>query len=425
MSSLRGIAVLCALIMLGPRCALARAEEGQPPSFPRLMGMNIGAKNYQDPGYQKDLSRMDVVILGFYRGWQPAGYAPTATDAIRKVVKALKAQNPRILVGNYTILGEAYDDPQDAASLDLRDKLNASGWWLLDGARKKVQWTSAYSAWDVNFTAWTRPDSRGRRWPEWLAERNYAIFFRDVPEFDVVFLDGVTSPPRVIADWNLDGVDDDPRNPVVLAARYAGHLSEWNRLRQLLPKALLIGNTDNDLANPEWRNQLDGAFLEGQMGFTWSLESRAGWRAMMDRYRAVLRNTRPPGIVGFNVSGRVTDYRFFRYAYASCLMDDGYFSFTDKASAYSNVPWFDEYEHGLGDALSAPPVSPWKQGVWRRDFRKGVVLVNPTGSAKTVRLEPGLARLAGAQDPGINNGATVGELTLAPKDGIVLRRLKP
>ena len=168
MSLLPGMAVLCALIIPGPGCTLARAEEGQPVSFPRLMGMNIGAKNYEDPGYQRDLSRLDVVILGFYRGWQPAGYAPTATDAIRKAVKALKAQNPKILVGNYTILGEAYDDPQDAASVDLRDKLNASGWWLLNGARKKVQWTSAYSAWDVNFTAWTRPDSRGRRWPEWL-----------------------------------------------------------------------------------------------------------------------------------------------------------------------------------------------------------------------------------------------------------------
>jgi hypothetical protein len=105
-------------------------------------------------------------------------------------------------------------------------------------------------------------------------------------------------------------------------------------------------------------------------------------------------------------------------------MDDGYFSFTDKTGAYSSVPWFDEYDNKLGDALSAPPVSPWTQGVWRRDFRKGVVLVNPTGSAKTVRLEPGLGRLAGAQDPGTNNGAIVEELTLAPKDGIVLRRLE-
>jgi hypothetical protein len=390
---------------------------------PRLMGMNIGAKNYEDAQYQKDLARMDIVILGFYRGWQPAGYAPTSTLAMRKVVKALKAQNPKILVGNYTVLSEAYDDPKDTASLDLRDKLYASKWWLLNAAGRKVQWTSEFSAWDTNFTEWTRPDSKGRRWPQWLAERNYAVFFRDIPEFDIVFLDNVMSPIRVTADWNLDGVNDDRGSPAVLAAHYAGHVSEWRRLRELLPKALLIGNTDNDLANSEWQGQLDGGFLEAQMGLSWSLETRLGWRRMMDRYSAVLRNTRPPKIVGFNAFGTLTDYRFFRYAYASCLLDDGYFTFTDKARVYSSVPWFDEYDHKLGHALSAPPTGPWNQDVWRRDFQNGVALVNPTDSARTVELEPGLGRLAGKQDPATNDGSAVREATLAPKDGIVLRRL--
>lgn len=414
--------LLCALAAIGS-ATLAEGPVKENAEFPRLMGMNIGAKNYQDPEYQNDLARLDVVILGFYRGWQPAGYAPTSTLAIRKVVQALKAQNPRILVGQYTILGEAYDDPKDAASLDLRDKINANNWWLRNASGEKVQWTGAFSSWDVNFTAWTRPDPQGQRWPEWLAERNYAVFFRNVPEFDMVFLDGVMSPARVTADWNLDGVDEDRSSPEILAARYAGHASEWKRLRELLPKALLIGNTDNDLGNPQWRNQLDGAFLEAQMGLKWSLEARAGWQAMMDRYRKVLHNTRPPGIVGFNVFGRPTDYRFFRYAYASCLLDDGYFSFTDTAKEYSSVPWFDEYDYKLGKALGGPPRAAWKDGVWRRDFQAGVVLVNPTSSVKTIELEPGLRRLAGRQDPAVNDGAVASKVTLASKDGIMLRRV--
>ena len=96
------------------------------------MGMNIGAKNYQDADYQKDLARMDVVLLGFYRGWQPDGYASSATLAMRKVVKAIKARNPKILVGQYTMLNVAFDDPDDAADRDKRDKLYASNWWLLN-----------------------------------------------------------------------------------------------------------------------------------------------------------------------------------------------------------------------------------------------------------------------------------------------------
>src|SRR5256884_33038 len=294
---------------------------------------------------------MDVVILGFYRGWRPDGYAPTATLAMRKVVKAIKALNPKILIGQYTILSVAYDDPNNAADQDKRDKVYASKWWLLNTAGRKVQWMPQYRTWEVNLTTWSQADASGRRRPQWLAEREHSVFCRDIPEFDFVYLDDV-GPPHVTADWNLDGKNDDRRDPGILSAHYAGHLAEWNRLRELAPRLLLVGNTDNDLANPQWRGQLDGGFLEAQMGWGWSLETRAGWGKMMERYSAVLKNTRPPKIVGFNIQGSPTDYRFFRYGYTSCLLDDGYFSFTDKSREYSSVPWVDEYDHKLGYARS-------------------------------------------------------------------------
>ena len=149
-------------------------------SFPRLMGMNIGAKNYQDPVYQQELARLDVVILGFHRGWQPAGYAASATAAIRKAVRAIKARNPKILVGQYTILNETYGDPADSATQDLRDKLDASGWWLRNAAGRKVQWTAEYAAWEVNFTSGAKPDAEGRRWPGWLARMGDARLIRSM-----------------------------------------------------------------------------------------------------------------------------------------------------------------------------------------------------------------------------------------------------
>lgn len=385
-------------------CALLAPGAAPAQEFPRLMGMNIGAKNYDDPGYQAGLARLDVVILGFYRGWNPHGHAASSAAAMRAVVQALKSRNPRLRVGQYTVLNEAYDDPRDAATRDLLDKLDAEGWWLRDAAGRKVQWTSQYSTWETNFTPWAKPDALGRRWPEWLAERNAATFFAPVPALDIVYLDNVMNPPRVRGDRDGDGANDDPRDPKVLAAHFAGHLAYWRRLRELLPGKLLVGNVDGDLANPQWRGQLDGAFLEGLMGERWSIEAWGGWEAMMRRYRAALANTRAPHLVGFNVHGDPQDLRFFRYAYASCLLDDGYFSFTDKARGYSSVPWFAEYELRLGKATSPPPRAPWRDGVWRRDFERGVALVNPAGWAKTVELEPGR------------------RLSLAAKDGIVLAR---
>jgi hypothetical protein len=104
------------------------------------------------------------------------------------------------------------------------------------------------------------------------------------------------------------------------------------------------------------------------------------------------------------------------------LLDDGYFSFSDKALGYSSVPWFDEYNFKLGHAVSGPPAAAWSKGVWRRDFQNGVALVNPATVSRTVTVESGLRRLAGAQDPAVNDGAVVSQVTLKPKDGIVLRR---
>jgi len=417
-----GSLLVGALLTVDCGSRAATAEGGTIAAFPRLMGMNIGAKNYEDLAYQQGLSRLDVVILGFYKGWKPPGYAPDPTLAMRKAVQAIKAQHPAMLVGQYTVLNEAYDDPGDFASRDLRDKLYESRWWLLNASGQKVQWTSQYSTWEINFTNWATPDAQGRRWPQWLAERNYTEFFRDIPEFDIVYLDNVMVRPRVKGDWDLDGVNDDAGAAKIVSAHHAGHAAHWKRLRELLPKALLIGNTDGDLADAQWRGQLDGAFLEGMMGEGWSIETWGGWNQMMARYRAVLDNTRPPKIVGFNVSGKSGDYRFFRYAYTSCLLDDGYFSFTDKSRGYSSVPWFDEYDYKLGPAISKPPTAAWSESVWRRDFQNGVVLVNPTTAARIVTVESGLRRLAGNQDTAVNNGSAVSRVTLQPKDGIVLRK---
>ena len=146
---------------------------------------------------------------------------------------------------------------------------------------------------------------------------------------------------------------------------------------------------------------------------------------MMDRYRKTIGALKDPssGLVGFNVWGNTSDYRFFRYAYASCLMSNGYFSFTDAAAGYSSVPWFDEYGCKLGTAGNEPPVGPWQKGVWRRDFQYGIVLVNPATSAVTVTVEAGFKRLKGTQDPAVNDGAPVANVISVPaKDGIILRR---
>jgi hypothetical protein len=384
-------------------------------TFPRLMGMNIGEKHYHMPYYQQDLAKLDILILGFYKGWEPRkGYTHAAA------VRDIQARNPRLLIGQYTVLNEARDVPNDNAMAEVVAKLGWNGWWLRDANGERVQWSRQYSAWETNFTQWAKPDANGERYPQWSMRRNYEAFFRDVPEMRIWYTDNVMHRPRVRADWDGDGMDDDPDDPRILAAWRQGYQAWWASIRVHHPDIWIVGNADSDLSEPEFAGQLDGAFLEGLMGKTWSLERRRGWAGMMQRYRDVGKHLRGPRIVGFNVWGNPNDYRFFRYAFASCLMGDGYFSFTDEKRGYSSVPWFDEYDVKLGKATSPTPSRPLRNGVWRRDFEHGVVLVNPGLLPQTVVLEPGLRHFAGKQAPERNNGLSVSPLSLPGKDGVVL-----
>lgn len=403
------LTALCLYLASGK--GLAAKEE-----FPRLLGMNIGEKHYQDPAYQRQLSRLDIVVLGFYRGW---GGNP---GAMRAVVRELKRQNPYIQVGQYGVLNELRDVATDEALADNRWKVGRAGWWLLNQSGERVQWTKQYAAWEVNFTAYAPADADGKRYPQWLAERDFRVYHQPVPEFDFWYADNIMRRPRVRADWDGDGAGDDPASPRILKAWREGYAAWWSRIRELTPGKWVMGNTDGDLSEPEFRHQLEGAFLEGLMGKSWSIATRHGWAALVAHYRAVKANLREPRIVGFNVWGDPKDYRFFRYAFATCLLDDGYFSFTDAARGYSSVPWFDEYDVKLGRAIEPPPTRPWRNGVWRRDFERGIVLVNPAPTQREVMLEPGLRRIRGQQDPAWNDGQPVQSLILPGRDGIILVR---
>jgi len=61
-------------------------------------------------------------------------------------------------------------------------------------------------------------------------------------------------------------------------------------------------------------------------------------------------------------------------------------------------------------------------GVFRRDFDKGIALVNPTLAPMTMDLESGLFRIDGVIDPVTNDGSLATRVTLPAQDGLVLLR---
>lgn len=388
--------------------------------YPRLIGMNIARDWYDRPEYLSDLAKLDIVIISFPSGWNPMN----VQNPEQYIVRAIKKRNPSILVGLYTVLSEAQDHMEKFTfEQDKSVKLSAEKWWLRDADGRRVQWTAEFDAWEIDITEWARPDANGMRYPEWLAKRDFARYFGPTPEFDIWYFDNVQWRPRVkTADWDLDGKNDSGENQRIRTAFRRAMLEHWQFAKRLAPDRLQMGNTDNDLSYAEYKDRLQGAFLEGMMGYDWSLESWGGWTLMMERYFKVFGNLSEPRIVGFNVTGSANDYRLLRYALASCLLNDGYFSYTDKAEGYGSVLWFDEYDIDLGRPIEPPSLAAWQEGIHKRAFENGMVLVNPTLQAETISNPPGYRRFRGKQAPDINNGEAAIALTIGPKDGIILLR---
>ncbi len=392
-------------------------------TFPKILSINIGAKNYDDPAYQQAMSKADVVLLAFYPGWQ--GKPPYKTPW--EVVASLKARNPNILVGQYTLLSAAapYTGTNNA-NWGLGLKIEQENWWLRDAAGNRATWTTDYGTFDINITKWARPDADGRRFPQWAAGRDMLYYFKR-PDFDINYIDLMISHPGVpTADWKRIGTNQKRTDSDVAAAYRQAHMDYVNEMKRYGYNRLIIPNSGGSglLSYPEYSKQVHGAVLEAIMGLRWSVETNEGWTSAASRYNQAMNHTIAPQIVGFNVWGASNDYRMMRYGLTTTLMHNGYFSYADSAKGYSSTPWFDEFDIELGAAVDRqqPVGSAWQNGVYRRRFENGMVLLNPTNNRATVTIEAGYRKFLGTQDPGVNDGLPATNITLESKDGIVLIR---
>ena len=394
--------------------------------FPRLLALfyspGMNSLNSSDVA---ELAKFNVVILGAYAGWSTSAY-----PNLKSAVTALKAANPSVLVGNYSILMEAYQDGSARAS-----KLTNSNWWLKTASAAQVYEYSG--SWTVDPTVDTAPDSNGQRYPQWFASYWDTSVPMGSSGLDFWFLDTVyhltqqqylSGGSATGANWLINGVNQATADPTASAAMRAAQAAEWTAIEALEPQMLLMGNTDKgSLTYAEYQHKLPAALLEGVTGQTWSVDTWGGWAEMMAWYAETVADTISPNMVvmgGLPTSN--TDYALFRYTLCSTLLGDGYLTWAD-ASGYGTVPpWMDEYNVKLGTAsttAAAAQAAPYQNGVYRRDFQNGIALVNPRGNGtRTVSLGGTFYKISGTQDPVTNNGQAVTSVTLNAADGIILTR---
>lgn len=405
--------------------------------YPRLAGLQMGKSRFEtgvaDTTYQQQMSKLDIVVLG------------GAGKDMNDYAAAIKKRNPRIIILKYVNIAEVHYRSQmpyvtrQIEKLDSEigpNRTNASDWWLRDANGEQIEiWPGTYR---TNLSEWVKPDSSGMRWPEWRARHDHNHWLSD-PVWDGIHSDAVNFRPKfrnqgLIGDYSGGNVTSAAE---IHAAYRRAHRAHWQVFRKLRPDALIVGNlnwylyqdTTGKWDLEEYDQQIEGGTLEAIMDPARSVESTKGWNKLMDYYRWTFSYLKGPRIVLFNVAGNPSDYKFVRYSFATCLMNDGWYDFSPSDKyRYGTVEWFDEFDRNgmdttgwMGRAISEPPGEPWKSGVYRRDFQNAVVLVNPRGNGpRTVSLEDGLRRLQGDQAPAVNSGAVARSVTLDDADGIVL-----
>jgi len=416
----------CTAILISGGASAVEASAYTSPPFPRVAVNWIGNQGYEKSSIQSQVAHGDVAIINTWPGWS------SGTGGIQPALKSIKAINPNILVFEYIKDNEIDGTKATSPYGALFDKLGAMNWYLYptggSGNPVPSAWAGSTS---INNTVFTPRDSNGDNWLSWFAKWAVATYSTPSTSFDGFYVDNVFLKPRVSGDWNRDGVTDSDNSSQAAQWQQQGYVSFISNLRSALPGQFELGNIA-DWVQPnavltQYQGMLDGGFMEGMIGYSWSIETWGGWHTMMSGYRQAMAALGGPQIGIFAQVGSPTDYQSFRYGFASAMMGNAFYTF-NSSSNYGDFPWFDEYnyQHKFGAAISSTPTTAWQNGVYRRDFENGIALVNPKGNGtQTVTLEANYTRITGTQAPSINSGQTVRTLTLQERDGIILLRNQP
>jgi hypothetical protein len=392
------------------------------PIYPLLGGyLTAGSQNVGNPTYLAQIAKLNVAILSDWPGFVSDG------KSMQEVVEAIKKINPHEVVLLYQNINELPDNPSAVWTPDLK-AINANHWWLYEkgssGTRVPSWWGNGY--YEVNTTI-MYPRNSGEQWyVDWRADWQVTNIADVAPAADGFFIDNVFWAPRVNGDWQQDGASDSDANATVRQWYRQGYVHFIDDLKNKMPGKYQTGNIA-DWGTPsavltEYNQVMQGGLMEGMIGQSWSNETR-GFAVMMTAYKKMMAPIAKPQLVLFEQDGAAGDYQGMRYGLASCLLGNAYFDYNVN-SASDSVGWYDEFNADLGAATSAPfPAAAYQKGVYRRDFAKGIALVNPKGNGtQTITLETNYRKLSGKQDPSVNNGASVRTVTLKDRDGIILMR---
>ncbi len=302
---------------------------------------------------------------------------------------------------------------------DAHSAVEMNDWWLRDSSGNNIYFNSTWPT--IKFV------DIGSGWNDYLVENIERRIDEDAV-WDGIFYDMVFANLRWLNEGDID-IDQDGR---------PDRAEDINSYWQRNTKDLMI-KTGNKISQKPVVINIDipdscgqntnGAMMEN---FPAKWLGDEGWSYLVSQYVNDLPAVnREPQIYVINSNtentGVMDNYRKMRFGLTTTLLGDGYFSFDYGDIDHSQVWWYDEYNVSLGKARSKPynildkQNTEIKDSLWRRDFDKGIVVVNSTDKKQVYSFQSEkFEKINGVQDRRVNNGITVNWISLEPNDGIVL-----
>jgi len=398
------------IVWLAPSVARAAAPKD---TYPRLA--NYFLKWEISDQEAVELSKWDVLVLDM-----------ETQETSRPQLLKIRALNPRIIMVAYVTPEEIASNA--AAVGGLRARLAAGmddGWWLRDGSGRKLSnWPGTFM---LNVSDAAATNAAGQHWNDYLV--NFVV--REIKGsglWDGVFYDNVWSGISWLNQGDIDINNDGQRDSA------AALDDAWSKgMEKILAETRALAGSDflilaNGQPSTYYLPQLNGLMLE-QFPSTWG----DTWTTALQLYSRSPALNLPPSLPILNVTDKNQEnYRHFRYGLASALLGDGFYSFDYDITDHGQTWWYDEYDWNLGTAESAPynllasssagaASSAIQPGLWRRDFKNGLALVNSTAVQQTyIFSKEEVEKIKGDQDAAINTGQEINYVQLAPQDGLIL-----
>ncbi len=355
-----------------------------------------------------ELSRFDLIVLPA----EAQNFNPT-------VAQELRLRNPDIIILAY-VPTVSYNDRFWTDELHLKLKRT-----LTPAMELNNRYGEQISIW---------PETRAYN----LANAEYRNVLADHIEHNVyssgywdgIFLDEVSSSISWVGATDIDQNGHQDNSVQADMAWKNGYANLFADLRSRLGEdALLITNGSSEST---FQTHVNGRMFES---FPTPWEGRGLWEDIMSLLLRNQRAVRTPDIFFINSNTGNTgeiDYKQMRYGLTSAMLGGAFFGYDFGEVSHAQLWVFDEFETFLGrvvdvpkdelngrSSLSSTEIYP---SVWSREFQEGRILVNATDAAHTITLDQDFEKINGTQDRTVNNGRIVSEVTIAPRDGIVLVR---